>query len=320
MVNNANLAFLFPGQGSQYPGMGKSLVEYSEKAKNLFDQAADILGYSIKDKIFNGTEQELRQTVLTQPAIFLVSCAAFAVFAEAASAAVKNCRFVAGHSLGEYSAFYASGAFDFQTALKLVEYRAKILQEACAKKPGAMAAIIGLNKEKLRNLCNEIRGDNSGEVCEMVNFNSPSQIVVAGTANGVQRVLEKTAGEKGARGIPLNVSGAFHSSLMTEAALQMRERLQTASISNPKIPVVTNWDAAVTASKDEIPEKLFHQMDHAVLWEETIRNMTDQGVNVFIEIGPGKVLSGLVKKIDRTKKTLNVEDLDSLKQTIQEAV
>ena len=311
------IALLFPGQGSQYPGMGKSLYENFPQSREIFDSAGAVIGYDLKSKIFEGSEEELRQTAVTQPAIFTASCAAFKAFSPRFPALKARVRFAAGHSLGEYSALFAAGVFDFQTGLKLVLYRGRFLQECCDKHPGTMAAMIGFERSRLQTLCEESR--NGGEGClEMVNFNSPGQIVVAGSRESVEKLLSKASSIPGTKAVPLSVSGAFHSSLMKEASMKMSEALGPAALNNAGIAVIANRDAAPTIQAADIKRKLVEQIDHPVLWEETIRKMIDEGVETFIEIGPGKVLSGLLRKIDRKKRALNVEDAESLEKTLKE--
>lgn len=296
--------------------MGKSLYENFQPAKEIFDQANDILGIDICGKIFNGNEEELKQTHVTQPAIFITSCAAFKAFKTEFPQLDVNLCIAAGHSLGEYSAFFAAEIFDFKTALKLVEYRAKFIQECCEKNPGTMAAVIGMEKTQLKNVCDAIAQEKG--VCEMVNFNSVQQIVVAGQKSAIEMLTEKIGAVPGTRAIPLNVSGAFHSGLMAEAAEKMKAVLETAAIKDAAIPVAANVDAELTVRADEIKAKLARQINHPVLWEDSIHKMIANGVETFLEIGPGKVLTGLLRKIDKKKKALNLEDEPSLRKVVNE--
>jgi len=299
-------AMLFPGQGSQYPGMGKSLYEKYPEAQAIFDSANEILGFDLKNKIFNGTQEELRETTVTQPAIFTVSCAIFNVFTSIHPNWKENCAFVAGHSLGEYSAFFSAGAFDFKTGLKLVQYRSCAIQKGCQKNPGSMAAILNMGRKELQLICDNC--SKNGERCEMVNFNSPDQIVIAGSKKGIESALELIKGIPGKRAIPLNVSGPFHSTYLNEAAEAMAVELSNASIQKTVIPVFTNCDAKPTQEVNQIKENLGRQIDHPVLWEDSVQRMISEGVEKFIEIGPGKVLSGLLRKIDRSKSCIPIED------------
>ena len=310
------IALLFPGQGSQSPGMGKSLYEKFPEARETLDQTEAVLGFDLKAKMFGGTDDELRQTDVTQPAIFSASAAAYRALAARLPDLASRCAFAAGHSLGEYSALFAAGAFDFKTGLKLVKYRGLFIHEASQKNPGTMAAVLGVAKEELGKLCEESKGP--GEVCTMVNFNCPGQIVVAGTRRAIEALVAKAGALPGAKAIPLSVSGAFHSSLVSEAAGRMKEVLSQSEVRDARVPVLANCDARPTQAAGEIRAKLLTQIDHPVLWEESVRRMIEAGVETFVEIGPGRVLSGLMRKIDRKKKVLNIEDEESLNKAVQE--
>lgn len=310
------IALMFPGQGSQYPGMGKALYEKYSEAREMMNQANQTLGFDLKQAMFNGTEEELKQTSVTQPAIFTVSAAVYRIASKENPELAKRAAFTAGHSLGEYSALFAAGAFDFQTGLKLVKYRGEFIAEACKSNPGTMAAILGVEREALVKLCAEC--ETNGQVCQMVNFNCPGQIVVAGSKPAIEQLVQKVSGLAGAKAIPLSVSGAFHSSLVHEAALKMKEVLEKATILEVKIPVYANSDAKPTVQASEIRQKLVAQIDHPVFWEDSIRQILGGGIETFVEMGPGRVLSGLLRKIDRKKKVVNMEDPDSIAKALTE--
>ena len=311
------VAFIFPGQGSQYVGMGRELYERYERAREIVDQANDILGYDLRRKIFCGPEQELQQTVITQPAVFTISVACLEVlkgYQISSSKGSLKPQVVAGHSLGEYTALVAAGVFDFPQALSLVQKRAEFIHKVSQEKPGAMAAIIGLEREKLEEVIGEVRGQ---EVLEAVNFNSPVQIVIAGELKACEKAVER-AREKGAkRAVILKVSGAFHSSLMAKARDDLARELENYNLRDPIIPVVTNHNAKPATSGEEIRKALISQIDSPVLWEDSIREILRAGVEVFIEVGPGRVLTGLLGRIAKEASGLNVEDEESLRGTIK---
>ena len=311
---NKSIALLFPGQGSQSPGMGKAFYDYNPESREIFE-AADRAMPGIMDKIFNGTAEDLKQTSVTQPAIFIASCAAFKAFQARFTGLKSVVAAAAGHSLGEYSALFAAEVFDFKTGLKLVEYRGQILERACLRSPGGMAAILGMGRDQLGDLCRQAAS--GGEVCEMVNFNCPGQIVAAGTVKGISILAEKVQGVPGAKAIPLAVSGAFHSSLLAGAAKEMEQKLAGPVLKDAWADVYCNCDARPQRGAARIGKNLVTQIDHAVLWEDSVRAMIDRGVQTFVEIGPGKVLAGLLRKIDRKARCLNVEDPESLNKTLE---
>ncbi|HBU69373.1 MAG TPA: [acyl-carrier-protein] S-malonyltransferase [Elusimicrobia bacterium] len=304
------IALVFPGQGAQAVGMAKELYDNFSQAKQVFDSANDVLGFDLKKIVFEGPEETLRQTQYTQPAIFAASMAAFNVFA--GSFNISDAA-AAGHSLGEYSAMAAAGVFNLNDGFKLVKARGEFIQAASQKNPGTMAAIIGLDNGKINEICK-----NSGGVCEAVNFNSPGQIVIAGASEAVSKTVALATEAGAAKAIVLNVSGPFHSSLMTPAADMMGEELRKYNFNNPKFPVYTNCDAKANSDASAIAGKLVRQINNPVLWEQIIRNMISEGYSVFIEIGPGRVLSGLLRRIDKGVKSLNIEDSKSLEKTIAE--
>jgi [acyl-carrier-protein] S-malonyltransferase len=290
---------MFPGQGSQVVGMGKDLYDKYPKAKEIIDLSGD----ELKDIIFNGPEETLKLTQYTQPAIFTVSVAAFEVLKETIDLS-KYELVVAGHSLGEYSALCAAGFFSFKEGIELVKARGAFIQEASQQNPGSMAAILGLEKQVLIDICKEA---SSIGVCEPVNFNSPGQIVVAGQIEALNKVIELAKKNGAKKSIMLNVSGPFHSSLMKLAADKMAEELNKYTFKTPSFGVFTNCDATLTKDPTSIKEKLVKQISSAVKWDDSMNNIIKDGFYKFIELGPGKVLSGLLKRIDKSKIALNIE-------------
>ncbi|MCL2766238.1 MAG: ACP S-malonyltransferase [Peptococcaceae bacterium] len=294
------LAFVFPGQGSQYVGMGRDLYEQYEEARAVFDQADQVLGFSLTDMCFNGSGEDLSQTINTQPAVLTVSVACLAVWNKLGGPKPTA---VAGHSLGEYSALVAAGSLAFADAVSLVRNRGRYMQEAVPVGEGGMAALMGLSGEAAQELCQKAAA--SG-VVEAVNLNSPGQVVIAGDNNGLQAaaVLAK---EAKAKYIPLSVSAPFHSSMMRPAGARLGADLESINLADPTIPVIANVTADYANSGAEIKELLIKQVYSPVRWEETVVRLIESGVDTVVEIGPGKVLSGLVKKINRKIKITNIE-------------
>ncbi|GAB7388104.1 ACP S-malonyltransferase [Bacillaceae bacterium] len=302
-------AFVFPGQGSQYVGMGKEICEKDPRAKEIFAMADETLGFSLSTLCFEGPERDLQLTVNTQPAILTVSVALLAALGERRK--VKP-DFVAGHSLGEYSALVAAGAITFSDAVRTVRLRGRFMEEAVPAGKGAMAAVLGMERETLSEICERVT--KSGAAVELANLNCPGQIVISGTAEGVAKAGE-TAKEQGAkRVLPLKVSGPFHSSLMAPAADKLSEVLEGIQLNDGEIPVVANAYAKPLQRKEELRKCLVEQVTSPVLWEDSIRWMIAQGVDTFVEIGPGTVLTGLIRKIDRGVTVYNVEDSESLEK------
>lgn len=302
-------AFIFAGQGAQYSGMGKDLEENIKACRDIFEKADNALGFSISKICFEGTIEELKSTENAQPAILAMSIAAMTAIV---NAGIKPCA-VAGLSLGEYSALVCSGVLDFETAVRLVKKRGKFMEEAVPKGKGAMAAIIGLNEKEVIDICT--KASQKG-VVEPANFNCPGQIVIAGEISALE-YASVIAKEMGARKvINLSVSGPFHTSLLKEASDKLYSELIKIELSTMKVPVLTNLTGDFIKPTDDIKEILRRQVMNSVRWEDIIRNMIKSGVDTFVEIGPGKALSSFVKKIDRSVKVLNVEDMSSLDKTI----
>ena len=292
--------YMFPGQGSQFVGMGRELFDASAEARDVFATADQALGFSISSLCFEGPEDELRLTANTQPAILTVSVAAYRAL-KAAGAAAPD--YVAGHSLGEYSALVAAGVLEFETAVRIVRDRGRFMQDAVPDGVGAMAAILGAEREAIERACAEAA---EGEVCQPANFNSPGQIVIAGNKGAVDRAgaLAKQYGAK--RVVPLEVSAPFHSALMKPAADRLRPILNDAKFADPEFPVIANVSAAPVRTGDEAREALAEQVASPVLWEQSLRTLLVLGVKRFVEIGPGRVLTGLVKKVDRGVEAVSV--------------
>ena len=281
-------AFVFPGQGAQFVGMGKDLYENSPEAKELFEKANEILGFRITDLMFNGTDEDLKQTKVTQPAIFLHSVIL-------AKSLKEKPDMVAGHSLGEFSALVANGTLSFEDGLRLVHARALAMQKACEANPSTMAAILGLPDETVENILAEI-----DDVVVPANYNCPGQIVISGSVPGIEKACElmKAAGAK--RALPLKVGGAFHSPLMDPAKIELEAAIKATEIHTPKCPVYQNVDALPHTDPAEIKKNLVAQLTASVRWTQSVKNMVADGATDFTECGPGAVLQGLIKKIDGT--------------------
>ena len=303
-------ALVFPGQGSQEVGMGKVLAERFSVARAIFSEADDALGFALGRVIFEGPDEELKKTALTQPAIMTTSFAALAVLKQEYGLAV-NPAFAAGHSLGEYTALVAAGVLSFADAVRLVHIRGALMQDAAPEGTGAMAAIIGLDDEAVGRICDEIAPDRE---CQPANFNAPGQVVVSGLVGAVHKFIE-TAKSRGARkAILLNVSAPFHSVLMRGVADRLAEEFEKCSWSDASIPVVANVSALSVASVSEIRKSLYEQTYSPVLWSKSVEYMADKGVSIFAEIGPGTVLSGLVKRCRKGLTTLSACTPESLEE------
>ena len=301
------IGWLFPGQGSQYVGMGLDLKQNSEKAKEYFNISNEIMNCDIQSIIFNGPEELLKKTEYTQPAIYIVSVITGYLLIDRGLKPTA----LAGHSLGEYSALAIGGAFDFTTGLKLVKSRSENMANAGMEKSGTMAALVGLDDETVMSLCKSYEGNG---VVVPANFNSPGQVVISGNINAVEWVI-KSSKDAGARmAVELNVSGAFHSPLMSPARENLAEMINSLEISNTVYPVFTNVDARPVTKAIDIRGSLIQQLENPVLWAKSILEMKDKGINHFIEVGPGKVLQGLNKRIDRSIISQGVDSITKLEQ------
>lgn len=292
-------AFIFPGQGSQFPGMGKEYFENSFFAKKLFEQSNEILGFRISDIMFNGTEEDLKQTRVTQPAVFLHSIMAYK--------SIENTRpdMVAGHSLGEFSALVANGTLSFEDALRLVSVRANAMQKACEINPSTMAAVLNLADEKVEAICKEIQHE-TGEVVVPANYNCPGQLVISGSIKGIDIACERMKAAGAKRALVLPVGGAFHSPLMLPAKEELQAAIEATKFHNPTCAVYQNVVAKAVMDKEEIKQNLIDQLTGPVRWTQSVKAMIADGASKFTEAGPGKVLQGLVLKIDKTAEVNGV--------------
>ena len=303
------LAFLFPGQASQYPGMGRDLAANFPESRQAFDEADAALGFSVSKLCFEGSEEALKQTEYTQPAILTVSTAACC----ALETRGITPDFAAGHSLGEYSALVAAGALEFSTAVKIVHHRGQYMQEAVPAGEGAMAAILGLAPAEVAEICKKAADH---EIVSPANLNSPEQTVISGSAAAVKRAVEIASQSGAKRAVILPVSAPFHSELMAPAQKRLEPDLRAAAFAALRFPVVTNVDAEVIASGEEARDALIRQVTQPVRWLDSIHEMIEGGATIFVEVGPGKVLSGLMRQIDRSVRCFNVEDAASLQATL----
>lgn len=286
-------AFVFPGQGSQFVGMGKDLYDNNAVAKNLFDKANDILGFKITDIMFAGTDEQLKETKVTQPAVFLHSVISALCLGDEFKPDMT-----AGHSLGEFSALVAAGALTFEDGLRLVAARANAMQKACEKNPGTMAAIIALPDETIEEVCAEVRKE--GKVVVPANYNCPGQLVISGDKDGIAEACEKLKAAGAKRALPLRVGGAFHSPLMQPAKEELQAAIEKTEVYAPKCPVYQNVDAKPHTNPAEIKANLIAQLTSPVRWTKSVQNMIADGADEFIECGPGRALQGMIARIDKS--------------------
>lgn len=304
-------AFVFPGQGSQYVGMGKDLWDHSDEGRKFFEKADELLGFKLSKICFEGPEEELRQTRNTQPALFVHSLALIHLLRNEDSSADASA--VAGHSLGEYTALVYAGALDFEDGLRLVRLRAELMQKACDEQPGTMAAVIGLDPKVVDEICQQAW---TAGIVQPANFNSPGQIVISGSVTGVKKAIE-IAKDRGARMVKeLPVSGAFHSPLMESAREELEKGLEKTDIRKARIPVYMNVSARAAMQPEEIRSALAQQLTSPVRWEQSVRNMINDGVTTFVEVGAGKVLQGLIKRISPEAEVAGIERLEDITKRV----
>lgn len=287
---------VFPGQGAQFVGMGKALYESNSEIKSLMDSANEILGFDILNIMFNGTDEDLKQTSVTQPAIFIHSVA------KAKSMDITDAKMVAGHSLGEFSALVVSGVLSFEDGLRLVSERAKAMQEACNASAGAMAAILGLSDEKVEEICSSVE-----RVVVPANYNCPGQLVISGETKAVEEACAKMKEAGAKRALLLPVNGAFHSPLMQPAQERLAKAINTTEFKNAQIPVYQNVTTTAVTDAEEIKKNLIAQLTGSVKWTQSVQNMIKDGASSFVEIGPGKALQGMIKKIDASVEVSSVD-------------
>ena len=304
-------AYVFPGQGSQSVGMGTELFESSRAARETFEEADDSLGFPLSRLIFEGPAQDLQNTANSQPAIMTMSVAAWRTWQEMQGSEAMNAKAVAGHSLGEYTSLVAADVIDFSDAVKLVRRRGELMNQAAVNRPGAMAAILGLNELAFAQICDETG-------VELANINTDDQIVISGDKIAVARAMDLASARGAKKTIPLPVSGAFHSSLMFEAVSGLADAVQALNFKEPKMPIVGNCDSRLLSTSDEIRSELVNGLCQCVQWKDSIRHLVDSGVTQFVEFGSGGVLAGLIKRIDRGVKVSTVSDTTSMRKLAED--
>jgi len=309
MTEPVKVAYVFPGQGAQTVGMGLDLRDNFDSAKAVFEQSDEVLGIPLSRLCFEGPEEELRLTINAQPALVTVSFACLKAIQDISGSSLPAPAFVAGHSLGEYTALAASNVLDFATTVYLARERGRLMHEAGLKRPGGMVAIIGLDEASLAEVCNETD-------TRIANFNSPGQLVISGAMENLPKAAELAIARGASRIIPLQVSGAFHTPLMQTAMEGLSEIIATLDFQNPAVPIIANTTAQPLTNAEEVKTELIEQMCNAVQWQRSIEYMVNDGVSSFIEIGPGRVLSGLIKRINRDVNTQNIGDAETIKNLI----